>query len=283
MPVAHYLRLRSGKADAVLTDAAAVGVGSGFDPPEGSPTVLTDGAALASVRAQHIAQALRMGFYQVRDGDLHIVADGVRIDALTREGTVLRFAVPPATRSLRLVCRAAVPAEVTAEGSDTRRLGAAVNAVAADGQIWSPPLGAKGGMGRMAPGRTPCAGWMATRFCRPTRACCRSTSRPTRSPWRRRPDGRLPRYAVTNLGAFTLRALTLTLLWALCAAPALAAGTLRVGLQDDPDALDPATSAGLPDRVVFASICDKLIDTDAQGGFVPQLPPPGPGRRTGWR
>lgn len=52
---------------------------------------------------------------------------------------------------------------------------------------------------------------------------------------------------------------------------ASAAGTLRIGLQDDPELLDPARSSGFQDRVVLASLCDKLIDTDAQGGFVPQL------------
>ncbi len=57
----------------------------------------------------------------------------------------------------------------------------------------------------------------------------------------------------------------------LLAMPALAAGTLRIGLQDDPELLDPARSSGLPDRVVLAALCDKLIETDAGGGFVPQL------------
>ncbi len=53
--------------------------------------------------------------------------------------------------------------------------------------------------------------------------------------------------------------------------PALAAGTLRIGLNEDPDALDPARSGSFVGRVVFAATCDKLIDLDAADNFVPQL------------
>mgnify|MGYP003694575343 CR=1 FL=1 len=38
------------------------------------------------------------------------------------------------------------------------------------------------------------------------------------------------------------------------------AATLRVGLQDDPDALDPALSGTYTGRFVFAALCDKLVD-----------------------
>jgi peptide/nickel transport system substrate-binding protein len=52
---------------------------------------------------------------------------------------------------------------------------------------------------------------------------------------------------------------------------AYASGTLRIGLNEDPDALDPARGGSFVGRVVFASVCDKLIDIDAQNNFVPQL------------
>ncbi len=71
-----------------------------------------------------------------------------------------------------------------------------------------------------------------------------------------------------------MRSLSPTLLVLLCcalAAPALAGGTLRIGLNDDPDALDPARGGTFTGRIVFAAICDKLIDTDAENNFIPQL------------
>lgn len=50
-----------------------------------------------------------------------------------------------------------------------------------------------------------------------------------------------------------------------------AQGTLRVGMQDDPDVLDPARSGTFAGRIVFAAACDKLIDLDPSLAFVPQL------------
>jgi peptide/nickel transport system substrate-binding protein len=44
------------------------------------------------------------------------------------------------------------------------------------------------------------------------------------------------------------------------AASAQAGGTLRIGMQDDPDALDPARGGTFAGRIVFGSLCDKLVD-----------------------
>lgn len=54
------------------------------------------------------------------------------------------------------------------------------------------------------------------------------------------------------------------------AAPSQAA-QLRVGIQDDPDALDPATSGTYTARFVFAALCDKLVDIGPDLAIVPQL------------
>ncbi len=47
--------------------------------------------------------------------------------------------------------------------------------------------------------------------------------------------------------------------------------TLRIGLQDDPDQLDPARARTFVGRIVFASLCDKLVDITPELEFVPQL------------
>lgn len=57
----------------------------------------------------------------------------------------------------------------------------------------------------------------------------------------------------------------------LCASAAHAASTLRIGMQDDPDALDAARGGTLAGRIVFASLCDKLVDLSPSLQFVPQL------------
>lgn len=50
-----------------------------------------------------------------------------------------------------------------------------------------------------------------------------------------------------------------------------AGGTLTVALDADPDALDPTTATTLNGRMVFASMCEKLYDIDANTKLVPQL------------
>jgi len=56
----------------------------------------------------------------------------------------------------------------------------------------------------------------------------------------------------------------------LCAAGAHAQ-TLRIGLAEDPDVLDPTLARSFVGRIVFASLCDKLFDIDEKLNIVPQL------------
>src|SRR5262245_17315981 len=52
---------------------------------------------------------------------------------------------------------------------------------------------------------------------------------------------------------------------------ALAETTLRIGLAEDPDVLDPTLARTYVGRIVFASLCDKLFDIDDTLMIVPQL------------
>ena len=49
------------------------------------------------------------------------------------------------------------------------------------------------------------------------------------------------------------------------------AQALRIALEDDVGQLDPATSTAFLGRVVFASLCDKLIDVSLDLQYIPQL------------
>jgi peptide/nickel transport system substrate-binding protein len=49
------------------------------------------------------------------------------------------------------------------------------------------------------------------------------------------------------------------------------AQTLRFGLAEDPDVLDPTLARTFVGRVVFAALCDKLFDVDDRLNIVPQL------------
>src|SRR5947209_14112493 len=70
----------------------------------------------------------------------------------------------------------------------------------------------------------------------------------------------------------TLRiAATAVALWVSLVAGAQAQTTLRVGLAEDPDMLDPTLGRTYVGRIVFASFCDKLFDIDEKLNIVPQL------------
>src|ERR1700694_5371348 len=67
-----------------------------------------------------------------------------------------------------------------------------------------------------------------------------------------------------------LAATTAALLLSL-AAGVHAQTTLRIGLAEDPDILDPTLGRTYVGRIVFASFCDKLFDIDEKLNIVPQL------------
>ena len=69
-----------------------------------------------------------------------------------------------------------------------------------------------------------------------------------------------------------LRPLRLALLaLPLLATPVLAQTTLRIGIGADPNVLDPAQSGSFVERVVFAALCDKLVDVGPDLAFRPEL------------
>ena len=67
-----------------------------------------------------------------------------------------------------------------------------------------------------------------------------------------------------------LAATSVALLLSLVAA-VQAQTTLRIGLAEDPDILDPTLARTYVGRIVFASFCDKLFDIDEKLSIVPQL------------
>jgi peptide/nickel transport system substrate-binding protein len=58
---------------------------------------------------------------------------------------------------------------------------------------------------------------------------------------------------------------------ALAVALSAHAQTLRIGLAEDPDILDPTLARTFVGRIVFAGLCDKLLDLDEKLNIVPQL------------
>jgi peptide/nickel transport system substrate-binding protein len=73
-----------------------------------------------------------------------------------------------------------------------------------------------------------------------------------------------PRTIITKLAAVCARR-------SVVAGAAFAQTTLRIGLAEDPDILDPTLARTFVGRIVFAGLCDKLFDLDEKLNIVPQL------------
>src|SRR5262250_3365222 len=67
------------------------------------------------------------------------------------------------------------------------------------------------------------------------------------------------------------RLATVAVLFVASAGIACAQTTLRIGLAEDPDILDPTLARTYVGRIVFASFCDKLFDIDEKLTVVPRL------------
>jgi len=68
-----------------------------------------------------------------------------------------------------------------------------------------------------------------------------------------------------------LRLAAAAALLVISSASAFAETTLRIGLAEDPDVLDPTMARTYVGRIVFAALCDKLFDIDEHLNIVPQL------------
>jgi len=55
------------------------------------------------------------------------------------------------------------------------------------------------------------------------------------------------------------------------AATGASAQTLRIGLAEDPDLLDPDLARAFVGRIVFTGLCDKLVDLAPDLKIIPQL------------
>ena len=69
----------------------------------------------------------------------------------------------------------------------------------------------------------------------------------------------------------TLRLPSLLATSLLLAGVAVQAQSLRIGLAEDPDVLDPTLARTFVGRIVFAALCDKLLDVDEKLSITPQL------------
>ncbi|MET0917218.1 MAG: ABC transporter substrate-binding protein, partial [Burkholderiales bacterium] len=74
-----------------------------------------------------------------------------------------------------------------------------------------------------------------------------------------------------TIGVFARGAAVALALFAIGGGVVHAQSTLRIGLAEDPDVLDPTLARTFVGRIVFSALCDKLFDIDEKLAIVPQL------------
>src|SRR5690348_10022874 len=96
-----------------------------------------------------------------------------------------------------------------------------------------------------------------------------------REPWRRpsKEAGCVGAQRLLTGGMVQMRGLLLAAAAALLSMPAFAqqGSVLRMGMAEDTDLMDPTLSRTYVGRIMFAGLCDKLVDINQKLEVVPQL------------
>jgi hypothetical protein len=100
---------------------------------EACAPLVAAGPKLALAKRHLLDRAAALGHAQTGDPDLRLLADGRPVHA-TRDGAGWRVRLPRGARSVRVLSRGFVPAQLCIDGDDHRRLGVAIGALAIDGR-----------------------------------------------------------------------------------------------------------------------------------------------------
>ena len=137
MPAETYLD--TGNRTAFVNGGAFLELHPDFRPRHWRETCIplaTEGANIESARAALQEQVAARGFATTPDPDIHLVADGVRIDPVFFAPDRLAFGLRHPAARIALHSRSFVPAEFDGTCDDMRRLGICVADITVDGQVW---------------------------------------------------------------------------------------------------------------------------------------------------
>ena len=88
--------------------------------------IVSEGPALAAIRAGIANRAEACGFTTSADADLHLLVDGAPVYPSAINGQSFSFDVAQSASDVRIISRSAVPAEINPASADRRQLGVAM-------------------------------------------------------------------------------------------------------------------------------------------------------------
>jgi Hint domain len=134
LPTESYLD--SGNRTAFVNGGAYLEAFPDFRPKHWSDTcvpLVMDGAKVEQAKAALLARAQALGYVMTSDPDLHLLADGQRIESLRLSDTRVAFVVPAEAANIALHSRSFAPAHMQPDSQDKRSLGVCVQRLQLDG------------------------------------------------------------------------------------------------------------------------------------------------------
>lgn len=134
LPGESYLDV--GNRTAFINGGAFIEAYPDFKPKHWSETCVPlakEGAAVQSAKAALHARAEALGYVMTEDPDVHVIADGKRIEPVRLGDKRVTFMLPAAGSTIELRCRSFVPAHLDPASEDQRSLGICVGRLQFDG------------------------------------------------------------------------------------------------------------------------------------------------------
>lgn len=125
-----------GNRTAFINGGAFVEAYPDFKPKQWTETcvpLVKDGPAVQTAKAALLARAEALGYVMTEDPDVHVMADGKRIEPVRLGKTRLTFMLPAAGSTIELRCRSFIPAHLDPVTDDQRSLGICVGRLQFDG------------------------------------------------------------------------------------------------------------------------------------------------------
>jgi len=134
LPAESYLD--QGNRTAFINGGDFVEAHPDFQPKHWAETcakLVFEGPEMQAAKANLLTRAAALGYETTHDDDLHVIADGKRIDLVELGASRVAFILPAGAQAISLKSRTFIPAHVNLLSSDKRTLGIQVRRLQLDG------------------------------------------------------------------------------------------------------------------------------------------------------
>jgi T5SS/PEP-CTERM-associated repeat protein len=135
LPAESYLD--TGNRTGFVNGGAFIEAHPDFEPKHWAATcvpLVQEGPEVARTKTLLLEQLKALGYVTTSAADVHVIADGTRIDPIELGAKRFAFTLPATSSDIRLRSRTFIPAHTSAASTDTRSLGLCVKRLQIDGE-----------------------------------------------------------------------------------------------------------------------------------------------------